>query len=106
MIAIKLNDRPGAKLLTEWLHEMAPVVPATSSLRPKLSCLHFLDQHTGVGTNTWDWVNSLHTEAHSQLLKLLDTTNVDEAVQEIDRRAQRANIPVEYLIDTLLEAFV
>lgn len=96
------GDNPGSRLITEWTHELRPVVPATSSLRPNLKCLHFTDQHTGEATNTWDWVNSLSSRAYKSLLRTLMVSDIDTAVLEVDRRVQRTHVAVEYVVDELI----
>lgn len=103
---MKNTDNPGARLITAWAHEMRPVVPTTSSLRPNLKCLHFTDQHTGELTNTWDWVNTLSTRAFNELLRVLGTKDINAAVIEVDRRVLRTHVAVEYIIDELVAAVV
>lgn len=103
---MKSEDTPGSRLITAWHHEMRPVVPATSSLRPNLRCLHFTDQHTGEETNTWDWVNTLHARAFKKLLQVLMVTDIDTAVLEIDRRVLRTHVAVEYVVDEFLAGSV
>lgn len=66
-------------------------------------CLHWVDQHTGEETNTYDWLNSFCTCFFDLVLDRAGTRDLEVAVRWVDREVTKERVGVETFLDRLCE---